>query len=91
MTWSRISTRIWWSAEFDAVRLSEFRRAVKAEFGESYGAALTRDLVLDDLGNLTADEALRVGMPARDVWLALCRANDVPEARRHGVGMREPR
>lgn len=73
------------------MRLSEFRRAVVAEFGESYGAALTRDLVLDDLGNLTSDEALRAGIPARVVWLALCRATDVPESRRHGVGMREPR
>ncbi|MCC6270185.1 MAG: DUF3046 domain-containing protein [Microbacteriaceae bacterium] len=83
--------RIWWSAEALVVRLSEFRRAVTAEFGESFGAALLRDLVLDDLGNLTSEEALKVGLPARDVWLALCRANDVPEARWHGAGMREPR
>ncbi|MCC6270880.1 MAG: DUF3046 domain-containing protein, partial [Microbacteriaceae bacterium] len=41
--------RIWWSAEALVVRLSEFRRAVTAEFGESFGAALLRDLVLDDL------------------------------------------
>ena len=73
------------------MRLSEFRRAVSAEFGESFGAALMRDLVLDDLGNLTSDQALKAGIPARDVWLALSRANDVPESRRHGVGMREPR
>ena len=73
------------------MRLSEFRRAVAAEFGGSYGDALARDLVLDDLGNLTSDQALAVGVPARTVWLALCQANDVPESRRHGVGMREPR
>ena len=73
------------------MRLSEFRRAVTAEFGESFGAALMRDLVLDDLGNVTSEQALNAGAPARDVWLALCRANDVPETRQHGVGMREPR
>ncbi len=73
------------------MRLSEFRRAVTAEFGESFGAALMRDLVLDDLGNLTSEQALTAGTPARDVWLALCRANDVPESHRHGAGIREPR
>ena len=73
------------------VRLSEFRRAVSAEFGETFGTALLRDLVLDDLGNLTSEQALKSGMQARDVWLALCRANDVPESRWHGAGMREPR
>lgn len=61
------------------------------EFGDSFGAALVRDLVLDELDNLTCEQALKAGAPARDVWLALCRANDVPESRRHGAGMREPR
>ena len=73
------------------MRLSEFRRAVATEFGESFGTALMRDLVLDELGNLTSEQALSAGIPARNIWLALCRANDVPESRRHGAGMREPR
>ncbi len=73
------------------MRLSEFSRAVSAEFGESFGVALVRDLVLDDLGNLTSEQALTAGYPAREVWLALCRANDVPAFRQHGAGMREPR
>lgn len=73
------------------MRLSEFRRAVSAEFGDSFGSVLVRDLVLDDLSNLTAEQALSAGVPPRDVWLALCRANDVPPSRRHGAGMREPR
>lgn len=73
------------------MRLSEFNRAVSAEFGDSFGSALVRDLVFDALGNLTAQQALEAGLPAREVWLALCLANDVPTSRRHGVGMREPR
>lgn len=73
------------------MRLSEFRRAVTEEFGESFGGALTRDLVLTELGDLTSEQALAAGIPAREVWLALCRANDVPENRRHGVGLRAPR
>ncbi|ANP72114.1 MULTISPECIES: DUF3046 domain-containing protein [Cryobacterium] len=68
------------------MRLSEFRQALKDEFGESYGRVLTRDLVLGPLGR-TADQALAGGVPARDVWLALCDETDVPPARRHGAGL----
>jgi len=68
------------------MRLSEFRQALKDEFGESYGRVLTRDLVLGPLGT-TADQALAGGVPARDVWLALCAETDVPPARRHGAGL----
>lgn len=73
------------------MRLSEFWLAVSEEFGESYGRVLTRDLVLGELGGVTADEALASGRDARDVWLALCAAMDVPAERRYGVGRRDPR
>jgi hypothetical protein len=73
------------------VRLSEFRIAVAEEFSEAYGRVLTRDLVLDAVGGLTADQALAAGVPARSVWIALCDASDVPAERRYGVGLREAR
>ena len=72
------------------MRLSEFRIAVSDEFG-SYGSVLTRDVVLDALGGLTADQAVAAGLPTRDIWLALCEIQDVPQNRRYGVGQREPR
>ncbi|MEB0265118.1 DUF3046 domain-containing protein [Cryobacterium sp. 10I5] len=72
------------------MRLSEFRQALKDEFGESYGHVLTRDLVLTSLGN-TADQALAGGVPARDVWLALCAETDVPKSRWFGAGVPAPR
>lgn len=72
------------------MRLSEFRRAVAQEFGESFGGALTRDLVLTELGDLTSEQALDAGIPAREVWLALCRVSDVPQSRWYGVGLRAP-
>jgi len=50
-----------------------------------------RDTVLPELSNRTAADALAAGVPARDVWLALCRSQDVPRSRWHGVGLREPR
>jgi hypothetical protein len=73
------------------VRFSEFRRAVATEFGEQYGRALLRDLVIDKLGGRTADQALAAGISEREVWVALCDAMEVPVERRHGVGLPEPR
>jgi len=71
------------------VRLSEFRIAVTDEFGEAYGRVITHDLVLGDVGGLTAEQAIKAGVPPRAIWLALCDASDVPQERRYGVGLRE--
>jgi hypothetical protein len=73
------------------MRLSEFWLAMGDEFGDAYGRVLVQDLVLGDLGGRTADQALKDGVPAREVWLAICRASDVPPQRWYGVGIREPR
>jgi len=73
------------------MRLSEFRRALKEEFGDAYGRVLTRDLVLTPLGGRTADQALAGGVPAREVWLALCIETDVPKSRWYGAGLPAPR
>lgn len=73
------------------MRLSEFWLAVSDEFGADYGRVITHDLVLGEIGGLTAQQAIRVGIANRDIWLALCRATDVPESRWYGVGQREPK
>lgn len=73
------------------MRLSEYRQALSDEFGAIYGRVLSRDLVLIDLGDRTAEQALDSGIHPRDVWLALCRATDVPDERRHGAGLPSPR
>ncbi|GAA3206652.1 DUF3046 domain-containing protein [Microbacterium terregens] len=67
------------------MRRSEFERAVRDEFGPN-GSALIADLVLTGVGNRTAAQALDAGIPAREVWLALCAETDVPPERRYGVG-----
>ncbi len=72
------------------MRLREFRTAVAAEFGDR-GPTLTADLVLGELGGRTADEALGAGLEAGVVWLALCRATDIPPNRWHAVGLRDPK
>ena len=72
------------------MRAREFRHAVEAEFA-GRGDALLQDLVLGELAGRTAREALDAGVPAQEVWLALCRAAGVPPERWHGVGLLEPR
>ena len=73
------------------MRLSEFWLAVADEFGEGYGRILAHDLVLGALGGLTAEQAIKAGLPTREIWLALCEVQDVPSNRRYGVGQREPK
>lgn len=71
------------------MRLSEFDRAVDAEFG-ARGRAMLDDLALAQVGYRTAAEALKAGISTRDVWLALCEEADVPRDRRYGVGRLDP-
>jgi hypothetical protein len=72
------------------VKLSEFDRAVDEEFG-AFGRVLLRDQVLVQLGNRTPADALEAGVPAREVWFALCAAQEVPRERWHGAGLPKPR
>ncbi len=51
---------------------------------------LLRDTVIVELGNRTPEQALAAGLPARDVWLALCRVQEVPRERWHGAGRPKP-
>ena len=67
------------------MRLSKFKELIRDEFGEAYGAVICCDLVLSELADKTADEALASGEDPRLVWLAICRAQDVPESRWHGL------
>lgn len=66
------------------MRLSQFRELIADEFGAEYGEVLIRDLVLSELGDQTAATALSAGIDPRLIWLALCRANQVPLERWHG-------
>ena len=55
------------------------------EFGAEYAAVLLRDLVLTELGDLTGAKALEQGIEPRDIWLAICKAQQVPESRWLGL------
>lgn len=72
------------------MKLSEFWTNMDYEFGAGYARVLAGDLVLGYLGNMTALEALEAGVAPKDVWLAVCETQDIPEVRRLGPD-REPR
>jgi hypothetical protein len=47
-------------------------------------------MVLLELGDKTASQALAAGQDPTDVWLALCRANQIPKSRWHGINKAKP-
>lgn len=51
---------------------------------------LLRDTVFVELGNRTPDQALAAGIPPREVWVAMCRVQEVPVDRWHGAGLPKP-
>lgn len=67
------------------MRRSEFSELAAHVFGPELAVTYRRDLALEELGMLTADEALEKGVAVRRVWTALCDAMDVPEGDRWEV------
>jgi hypothetical protein len=55
------------------------------EFGVSYAAVLEADLVLTELGDRTGAVCIAAGVDPKEVWIAICKANNVPESRWHGL------
>ncbi|WP_193104217.1 DUF3046 domain-containing protein [Brachybacterium sp. FME24] len=73
------------------MRRSEFTELADHVFGPALARTYTRDLVLEDAGGLTAEQALEHGVRVRTVWTALCEAMDVPESRRWEVPLQQRR
>jgi len=51
------------------------------EFGKPQSEVLIRDLALFELGDKTASVLLAQGEDPRQIWLAICRAQQVPKER----------
>lgn len=64
------------------MRRSEFTELSDHVFGAVLARTYRQELVLEEFGGLSADEAIDQGEPVRRVWTALCDAMDVPEHRR---------
>ncbi|EWS81224.1 DUF3046 domain-containing protein [Brachybacterium phenoliresistens] len=67
------------------MRRSEFDELADHVFGRVLAVTYRRDVVLEEVGGLTAESALEQGVPVRAVWTALCDAMDVPERDRWEV------
>jgi hypothetical protein len=55
------------------------------EFGHEFAAVLVRDLALAEFSDKTAEKAIADGEDPRQVWVAICRAQNVPKSRWHGI------
>ena len=51
-------------------------------FGDAYAESWARDITLADLDGRTVTQALSDGVPAKQVWRAVCQQVDVPAALR---------
>jgi hypothetical protein len=60
------------------MRLTDFWYRMTEHFGDRYAESYARDFVLAELGGRTVHEALEQGEDAKDVWRAVCVAEDVP-------------
>ena len=64
------------------MRNTVFRRLMSQEFGEIRAEMLARDHVFSTLSNCTVDQALEAGLPAKEIWRAVCEVFEVPPERR---------
>ena len=60
------------------MRLSEFWRRMDARFGATYSRTLAREYLLPTL-RTTVEQALHDGVPAKEVWRAICAEFEMPQ------------
>ncbi|MGP9527545.1 MULTISPECIES: DUF3046 domain-containing protein [Micrococcaceae] len=72
------------------MKISDFWRNMEAEFGQRYSHVLADSMALTELDSLTASEAIDKGIKPKQVWEALCLAQDVPAERWLGIDI-EPK
>lgn len=67
------------------MRLSKFRELMNEEFGTAFAAVIESDLALTEFRDRTAKQLIIDGEDVREIWFAICRANNVPKERWHGI------
>jgi hypothetical protein len=55
------------------------------EFGKAHSEVIIRDFALLELGDKTAASLLTAGEDPKQIWLAICRAQQVPKERWSGL------
>lgn len=61
------------------MRLTEFWRRMREQFGDVYAESVAKDHVIAALGGRTVNQALADGEDVKKVWRAVCEAFRVPE------------
>lgn len=64
------------------MRHTEFWSRMDDALGRDYARVWASQHVLAELGGRTVDEALRAGVPPKDVWAAVWRALELPARER---------
>ena len=58
--------------------MTVFWERMTDRFGTAYAESVARDVSIARLGGRTAHQSLAAGVPAKEVWLALCDIFEVP-------------
>lgn len=67
------------------MKLSRFYELLAEEFGPGFSQVILNDTRLIDFQDKTPSELIAEGAETREIWLAICRAQQVPKSRWHGV------
>ncbi|CAB4630044.1 unannotated protein [freshwater metagenome] len=67
------------------MRLSQFHELMADEFGKAHAEVIIRDFALLELGDQTGATLLARGEDPKHIWLAICRAQQVPKERWSGL------
>lgn len=66
------------------MKLSRFYELVEDEFGQGFSQVVLNDTRLIEFQDKTPQQLIADGADTREIWLAICRAQQVPTARWHG-------
>ena len=61
------------------MRLTEFWRRMREQFGDAYAESVAKDFVLASLGDRTVSKALADGEDVKAVWRAVSENFNVPD------------
>ena len=61
------------------MRLTEFWRRMREQFGDAYAESVAKDFVLASLGDRTVSKALADGEDVKAIWRAVSENFNVPD------------
>ena len=64
------------------MRHTEFWERMRRYLGAAYAESFAADFVIAQLGGRTVNQAMADGVPAKDVWRAVCDALELPPSAR---------